>query len=151
MVRGLRAVVVGWGLGAVVALSLGKGFVLIEVATDTSGEAVDAAAKGAVAVPLLLALLFAVYFAQGRALMANGRPTFARAVSLALVAALILVAVPAGIAILYSGAPVLASSTYMPWVAGAVVLAALLVPGSLLQAWLLGSRHNKSLERGREG
>lgn len=146
----LRSLPLASLLAALVALSLGVGIILIDIATDTSGRADDAAAKGAAATPLVLAAFFAVYFALGRALMASGKPTFARAVSFALVAALLLVAVPAGISILYSGEPLFASSTYTPWAAGAAALMALLVPGSLLQAWLLGWRHNKSLERTRE-
>jgi hypothetical protein len=137
-------------LAALLALASGTGIVLLDVATDASGQAEDAAAKGAVATPLFLALLFAVYFALGRALVAGGKPTFARAASFSLVAALILVSVPAGISISYGGGPLLAVSTYTPWVIGVTLLLAVLLPGSLLQAWLLGSRHNKSLERTRD-
>ncbi len=146
----LRSLPLASLLAATVALALGNGIVLHDIATDTSGQAEDAPAKGAVAAPVLLMLLFAIYFALGRALVASGRPTFARAASFAIVAALILVSVPASISIFYDGDPLLAFSTYTPWVIGAALLLAVLLPGSLLQAWLLGSRHNKSLERTRE-
>jgi hypothetical protein len=138
-------------LAALVALALGIGIVLLDIATDTSGQAEDAAAKGAVATPLFLALLFAIYFVLGRALVASGKPTFAKAASFVLLVALILVSVPASISILYGGHPLLAVSTYTPWIIGFVQLLAVLLPGTLLQAWLLGTRHNKSLERTREG
>jgi hypothetical protein len=146
----LRSLPLASFLAALVALALGIGIVLLDVAKDTSGQAEDAAAKGAVATPLLLALLFAVYFALGRALVARGKPTFGKAASFAIVAALILVSVPASISIVYGGDPLLAFSTYRPWLMGAALLLAVLLPGTLLQAWLLGSRHNKSLERTRE-
>ena len=138
-------------VAALVALSLCIGLVLLDIATDMSGQASDAAARGAMATPLALALLFAVYLAIGYALVASGKPTFAKAASLSLAAALILVAIPAIVSILYSGDPVFAASTYMPWIVGVAALAVALLPGSLLQAWLLGQRHNISLERGREG
>jgi hypothetical protein len=146
----LRSLPLASLLAALVALALGIGIVLLDIAADTSGQAEDAAAKGAVATPLFLALLFAVYFALGRALVASGKPTFARAASNAIAAALILVAVPAIISISYGGDPLFAVSTYTPWVIGGALILAVLLPGSLLQAWLLGSRHNKSLERTRE-
>ena len=147
----LRSVPIASFLAALVALTLGIGIVLLDIATDTTGQAADAAAKGAVAAPLFVVLLFAVYLGAGRALVSSGKPTSARAASFALVAALILVAVPASISILYSGDPLLALATYRPWAFGLTSLVVLLLPGSLLQAWLLGARHNESLEQTREG
>ena len=146
----LRSLPLASLLAALVALTLCIGITLLDVATDTSGQAEDAAAKGAVATPLFLALLFAVYFALGRALVASRKPTFVRAGSFVVLAALILVSIPASISILCGGDPLLAVSTYIPWLIGYAFVLAILLPGSLLQAWLLGTRHNKSFERTRE-
>ncbi|HTU68359.1 MAG TPA: hypothetical protein VMF52_20620 [Steroidobacteraceae bacterium] len=110
----------------------------------------DAAARGAVATPLLLCLLFAIYFAIGRALVAGHKPTYVRAALIASVAAFFIVLVVATISIVYDGVSATTLSTFMPWLIGAVFLAAFLLPGSLLQAWLLRPRHNTSLERTRE-
>lgn len=147
----LRSVPLASLLAAIVAFALGIGVASLDAATDTSGLTEDAAARGAVTVPLIFVLLFAIYFATGRALVASGAPTFARAILFTCLAAALLVTIPACISIIYGGESLLALSTYAPWVAGVVALLALLVPGSILQAWLLRPRHNTLFERTREG
>ncbi|MBX3696063.1 MAG: hypothetical protein KF790_12935 [Steroidobacteraceae bacterium] len=113
-----------------------------DVATDQTGAASDAAAKGAPATPFIFALLFAVFFVLGRALLAAGRPSYGKAVRLTAVVALLLVAIPAIVSIVYSGDSLLEVSTYLPWAIGFGALPAILLPGSLVQAFLLVSRHN---------
>jgi hypothetical protein len=147
----LRSVPITSLLASLVALTLSGSVVLVDVATDTSGEAMDAAAHGAAGLPLWLTLLFAVYFGLGRAQVASEAPTYARAIWLSLATAFVLIAVVATIRISYSGDPLLDISIYVPWLTSAVALALVLLPGSLLQAWLLRPRLNTSFERTREG
>lgn len=142
LIRRLLAALAATSLTAAIA----AGVFYVDATLDRSGDAMDAAAKGASLWPLVAAALFIFYLATANLTpLWKTRPYMSAALSVA-VAVVVLVAIPSAVWVVASGSPLLAPSTYGPMLTATLAGVAWLLPGALLEVPIL-QRHNNALQR----
>jgi hypothetical protein len=144
LTRKLIAALAATALAVLIAVPV----IAIDIATSRADD--DSYARGAVSFPVVLAGLFVIYLALANI---EGHATahpYCQAALRMLAACSVLVVIPGIVWIAGSHESLRSPDTYLPWLIGLALLFVLLLPGALLQVPLL-KRHNKSLERTREG
>ena len=129
LIRRLLAALAATALAVAIATAV----VYFDAIADRSGDAMDAAAKGAGSWPPLLAALFIFYLtvANLRPLW-KSRPYLSVATSV-VVAVIVLAAIPGAVWVAVDGASLLSPATYGPIVTAILAGVAWLLPGALLE------------------
>ena len=123
-----------------VALAIGAALTMWDVATDQTGEAVDAAAKGVAGLIVLVPALLAFYFAVGHASIVSGERPYINAFAAVAIGIAAIAVIPATIYGLVTKAPGVAIWFLPSIVAGLLWLG----PGSLVQARILRAKTAKT-------
>ena len=117
-----------------------------DIATDTSGEAMDAAARGAPALPIVFTVLLGVYFAQSRiAPFWENHPYWSGVGSAAAASGVL---VPWFVWLVTWHGPFEPLLAFELAAGGLALCCGWLFPGALVQVWIM-ERHNRSFERTR--